>query len=107
MMVDTMDSENMEDGSPEPVGTATITYTGHLVPYWDIELDGRDQRILESFRDRAMARLTMLPPYDPQFRRNGDRVSKEAEREGIVLQWNLGTERDWVFSGKARSADDA
>ncbi|MHB8262794.1 MAG: hypothetical protein ACYDGY_03460 [Acidimicrobiales bacterium] len=104
-MVDTMDSEGAEVGSPEPVGTATITYTGHLAPYWDIELEGRDQGILDSFRDRVMARLTMLPPYDPQFRRNGERVSKEAEREGIALQWNLGTEKDWVFSGKARPGD--
>ncbi|MCL4433361.1 MAG: hypothetical protein M1399_01100 [Actinobacteria bacterium] len=106
-MANTMDSEGMEEASPEPAGTATITYTGHLAPYWDIQLEGKEQGVLESFRDRAMARLTMLPPYDPQFRRNGERVSKEAERQGIVLHWNLGTERDWVFSGKARPDGDA
>jgi hypothetical protein len=32
----------------------------------------------------------LLPPHDPQFRRNRERVVRDAERENLLLQWDLG-----------------
>ncbi len=37
-----------------------------------------------------MARLILLPPHDPQFRRNRERVVRDAERENVTLEWDLG-----------------
>jgi hypothetical protein len=37
-----------------------------------------------------MARLQLLPPHDPQFRRNRERVARDAERERLELDWDLG-----------------
>ena len=34
----------------------------------------------------------LLPPHDPQFRRNRERVNRDAEREHILLDWDLGYE---------------
>ena len=39
---------------------------------------------------RTLARLLLLPPHDPQFRRNRERVVRDAERENLVLEWDLG-----------------
>ena len=39
---------------------------------------------------RVLARLLLLPPHDPQFRRNRERVVRDAERENILLEWDLG-----------------
>ena len=36
---------------------------------------------------RAQARLMLIPPHDPQFRRNRERVIRDAERENILLSW--------------------
>jgi hypothetical protein len=41
-----------------------------------------------------MARLLLLPPHDPQFRRNRERVVRDAEREGLILEWDLGVPED-------------
>jgi hypothetical protein len=38
----------------------------------------------------VLARLVLLPPHDPQFRRNRERVIRDAERENILLEWDLG-----------------
>jgi hypothetical protein len=32
----------------------------------------------------------LLPPHDPQFRRNRERVVRDAEREQLELEWDLG-----------------
>ena len=39
-----------------------------------------------------MARLLLLPPHDPQFRRNRDRVNRDGETERIEVVWQTGTE---------------
>jgi hypothetical protein len=36
-----------------------------------------------------LARLVLLPPHDPQFRRNSERVVRDAERENLALEWVL------------------
>jgi hypothetical protein len=46
--------------------------------------------LVDGFRQRVMARLVLLPPHDPQFRRNRERVARDAERELLSLQWDLG-----------------
>jgi hypothetical protein len=46
--------------------------------------------VVDEFRQRALARLLLLPPHDPQFRRNRERVVRDAEREGLLLDWDLG-----------------
>ncbi len=43
-------------------------------------------------RQRALARPQLLPPHDPQFRRNRERVARDAERERLILEWDLGYE---------------
>lgn len=50
--------------------------------------------MIEAFRERALARLMLLPPHDPQFRRNRERVTRDAERENLLLQWDLGYPED-------------
>jgi hypothetical protein len=37
-----------------------------------------------------LARLVLLPRDDPQFRRNRERINRDAERELISLEWELG-----------------
>jgi hypothetical protein len=34
----------------------------------------------------------LLPRDDPQFRRNRERVNRDAERELISLEWDLGSD---------------
>jgi hypothetical protein len=53
-----------------------------------------DEEQIQSFVDRIDARLRFLPPHDPQFRRNRDRVSRDAERENLLVEWNLGYSED-------------
>ena len=46
--------------------------------------------MVEEFRARVLARLVLLPRDDPQFRRNRERIVRDAERENILLDWDLG-----------------
>ena len=45
---------------------------------------------IQAFVDRVDARLRLLPPHDPQFRRNRERVNRDAEREQLKIEWDLG-----------------
>lgn len=81
-------SETAEDLAPR--AHARIVYLGPVSPHWDIIGDWGDRSLLESFRARALARLVLLPRDDPQFRRNRERVNRDAERELISLEWDLG-----------------
>ncbi len=73
-----------------PRGHVRVVYTGPVAPHWDIQGLAGERSLLEDFRQRAMARLVLLPPHDPQFRRNRERVTRDAEREFIFLEWDLG-----------------
>lgn len=73
-----------------PVGRATIVYLGPVAPHWEIETVYGDADFMNSFQDRVYARLLLLPPHDPQFRRNRERVNRDAERERIIVDWDLG-----------------
>ena len=52
-----------------------------------------------------MARLVLLPPHDPQYRRNRERVIRDAERENIELQWDLGVPEEEVVAEPAEPAE--
>lgn len=77
-----------------PRGNAKIIYLGPVSPHWEIRSDFGDRSMIEGFRDRVLARLLLLPPHDPQFRRNRERVVRDAERENLQLEWDLGIPED-------------
>ena len=77
-----------------PRGHVRIVYLGPVAPHWDLQSAYGDRVLIEEFRQRAMARLVLLPPHDPQFRRNRERVARDAERENLILEWDLGVPED-------------
>ena len=58
------------------------------------DLDIGDRVLIESFRDRINARLMLLPPHAPQFRRNRERINRDAERENVRISWDLGYDEE-------------
>ena len=82
--------ETTADAAEEPVGHARVVYLGPVAPHWEVQSDYGDTEVIDAFRDRVLARLVLLPPHDPQFRRNRERVVRDAERERIALDWDLG-----------------
>ena len=73
-----------------PRAHARIVYLGPVSPHWEITGDWGDEKLLESFRARVLARLVLITESDPQFRRNRERINRDAERELISLEWDLG-----------------
>src|SRR3546814_5248322 len=75
----------MTDVAPEPsqppVAHSRIVYLGPVSPHWRIDCTYGDTHVVDDFRRRVLARLVLLPPHDPQFRRNRERVIRDAERE--------------------------
>lgn len=81
--------ETTEESLP-PVAGARVVYLGPVAPHWEIQHLYGEQHIVDAFGTRTHARLLLLPPHDPQFRRNRERVARDAERENLELQWDLG-----------------
>jgi hypothetical protein len=81
-----------EEGEAQlpPVGHVRVVYLGPVAPHWEVRSDYGDPALIEEFRRRTLARLVLLPPHDPQYRRNRERVIRDAERENILLEWDLG-----------------
>ena len=77
-----------------PIGDVRVVYLGPTAPHWEVRSTFGDARLIESFRDRVHARLMLLPPHDPQFRRNRERINRDAERENVLISWDLGYEED-------------
>jgi len=77
-----------------PRAHAQVVYLGPVAPHWEVRSSFGDRKVIDDFRSRVMARLVLLPPHDPQFRRNRERVVRDAERENILLEWDLGYEED-------------
>ena len=75
-----------------PQGHVRIVYLGPLAPHWEVQGIFGERAVIDEFRQRALARLQLLPPHDPQFRRNRERVVRDAEREALILDWDLGEE---------------
>ncbi|MDG2028489.1 MAG: hypothetical protein P8J50_15385 [Acidimicrobiales bacterium] len=94
-MTDT--AADLETEEP-PIGQATIVYLGPTAPHWEIRAVYGERDVMDGFRDRVNARLLLLPPHDPQFRRNRERVNRDGERERIVVEWDLGYPEDEAAS---------
>jgi len=78
----------------EPIGQVRVVYLGPIAPHWDVQSDFGPPAVVDAFRERVLARLVLLPPHDPQFRRNRERVVRDAERENLALEWDLGIPED-------------
>jgi hypothetical protein len=74
-----------------PQGHVRVVYLGPVAPHWEVQSEFGDPKAIDEFRQRVQARLVLLPPHDPQFRRNRERVARDAERENFILEWDLGT----------------
>ena len=84
-----------EDEEPQPpVGSVKIVYLGPVAPHWEVRAEFGDRDLIDDFRGRVQARLLLLPPHDPQFRRNRERVNRDAERVNLHLEWDLGYEEE-------------
>ena len=86
---------DLADAAP-PRAHARIVYLGSVSPHWEVFGDWGERQVLDEFRARALARLVLLPRDDPQFRRNRERINRDAERELISLEWDLGYPEDTV-----------
>ncbi len=73
-----------------PKAHARIVFLGAISPHWEVYCTHGDQNLVEEFRSRVLARLVLLPRDDPQFRRNMARIVRDAERELISLEWDMG-----------------
>lgn len=81
-------SDTLETQAPR--AHARIVYLGPVSPHWEVYGDWGDRQTLDEFRARVLARLVLLPRDDPQFRRNRERINRDAERERITIEWDLG-----------------
>jgi hypothetical protein len=86
-------AETTTEAEP-PRAHAQIVYLGPVAPHWEVRSSFGDRQLIDDFRARVAARLVLLPPHDPQFRRNRERVMRDAEREHILLEWDLGYPED-------------
>jgi hypothetical protein len=77
-----------------PRGRVRVIYLGPVAPHWDVQGESEVRGLIDEFRARVLARLLLLPPHDPQFRRNRERVARDAERELLTLDWDLGLPED-------------
>lgn len=87
--------------STEPKAHARIVYLGPVSPHWEVYGDWGDRQTLDEFRARCLARLVLLPREDPQFRRNRERIVRDAERELITIEWDLGVVTQPITSSDA------
>jgi len=86
-----MAQQTEEPTEPQPPrGHVRVVYLGPVAPHWEVQSDFGDRELVEDFRQRIHARLVLLPPHDPQFRRNRERIARDAERENVLLDWDLG-----------------
>ena len=83
-----IESDELEQLPPQ--GHVKVVYLGPVAPHWEVQSDYGPPEVIDQFRERVLARLVLLPPHDPQFRRNRERVIRDAEREGLILDWDLG-----------------
>lgn len=97
-------SDVQEEEQAPPRGHVRVVYLGPVAPHWRVDSDFGDRALIEEFRQRVMARLLLLPPHDPQFRRNRERVVRDAERENLLLDWDLGLPEEESSSAPAPSS---
>jgi hypothetical protein len=85
-----VDESALQAEPSPPRARVRVVYLGPVAPHWRVDSDFGERNVVEDFRQRTLARLLLLPPHDPQFRRNRERVARDAERENIILEWDLG-----------------
>ena len=85
-----MSNASSNDEAQPPRAHARVVYLGPVSPHWEVYSEFGERNVVEEFRARVLARLVLLPRDDPQFRRNMERVVRDAERENVLLQWDLG-----------------
>ena len=73
-----------------PVAAVTLKFLGPAAPHWEYQVNYGDEQLVQDFFNRVAARLLLLPKHDPQFRRNRERVNRDAESERITCSWDLG-----------------
>ena len=87
-------SPEYHEDPPPPVGHIKIVFEGPVAPHWEYRSDFGDKQLIEDFRMRAQARLLLLPRDDPQFRRNRERINRDALRQNLLIEWDLGYAED-------------
>lgn len=85
---------DIHTSSAAPRAHVRIVFLGPVAPHWDVIGDFGDRTVVEEFRTRALARLVLLPYTDPQFKRNRERIMRDAERENVTVEWDLGFDED-------------
>ena len=85
---------DVEIANEPPKGHIKMVYLGPVAPHWEMRSDFGDKDMIDGFRTRVQARLVLLPPHDPQLRRNRERVNRASERENILIEWDLGYEEE-------------
>ncbi|MFK8024791.1 MAG: hypothetical protein AB8G26_12595 [Ilumatobacter sp.] len=93
--------------STGPLAHARIVYLGPVSPHWEVYGDWGDRQTLDEFRARVLARLVLLPREDPQFRRNRERIVRDAEREQISIEWDLGVVAQQTATESAAAEGEA
>ena len=58
-------SQQTDQQSQPPRGHVSVVYLGPVAPHWRVDSDYGDRNLIEEFRQRALARLLLLPPHDP------------------------------------------
>ncbi|HZD65481.1 MAG TPA: hypothetical protein VE152_05245 [Acidimicrobiales bacterium] len=84
-----VNADGLDQAQP-PRGHVRVVYLGPVAPHWEVQGVFGERSVIEEFRQRVLARLLLLPPHDPQFRRNWERVARDAERENLTLERDLG-----------------
>ncbi len=80
----------MEESSPAEIrARIQIHYMGPVAPHWEVRWIAGDKALVDDFSQRVYARMLMLPPHDPQYRRNRERIMRDAEREGVAITWDV------------------
>lgn len=88
------DHNSERNETTPPDAHVKIVYLGPRSPHWEYRSDFGESEIVEGFKRRVQARLVLLPPHDPQFRRNSERVKRDAQQSNIMLEWELGYGQD-------------
>lgn len=76
-----------EEEVVEPQGTVRVTFTGPVIPHWRYEFVEGNREVIQDLVRRANTVIGLLPPGDPQFRRNQNRVQRDADREAVTIEW--------------------
>ena len=84
-----MDFETEEELPPPETGVRVV-YLGPVSPPWVIPGLLCGPTVVDLVRRRNVGRLQHLPPHPTPFRPNRERVNRDAERENLHLEWDLG-----------------